>query len=147
MHCARYSPTTTGYYASQPITAWKSKPLSIIALSQSASRSTKSTYLILLLCFGAPFNISIFDSKRKVQTLHFYKIFNCFAKIYPANYSVIEIIKQGKLLFKKNINFRNVIFPEYWAYREILMKALDYFSSRQRKGALVVQIFHFTRLL
>ena len=74
MYRVSSSRTTPSGFFSQLLTAWKSKALTVTALSESVSRFTESTFFILPLCSTVPFYFLIlwfwvFDLlfKRKVE--------------------------------------------------------------------------------
>ena len=78
-------------FTSQLLIAWKWKALFLNVLSQSASCSTKGTFLILPLSYGAIWLSVLSIIWADCRNLHSDKLFNCFAEIY----FLTEISKHG----------------------------------------------------
>ena len=99
MNRVRSSRTTAPDCPHQPLTAWKSKVLSVTALSQSVSHITERTFSTFPQRSAIVLFFQYFDSnylngfKRMIETYTFTNLFTCFAKVYPANYFAVWIRK------------------------------------------------------
>lgn len=97
MYRVSYSLTTAPDCPS-PLKGMKIKSL----IRKCIFRSAESTFLTLSLCSAVSFHFSIlwfqlFDLpfKKMAETCTLTGFFSCLAKVYPAHFFVIEILKHG----------------------------------------------------